>query len=88
MTTSTFTDATLLALNNLRDLSMLKWYVIPLLSIVFYIYTREIKEARQTRNWDAVFAGITIFGVRTAFLPLVFGPIFGWISLKKHPCTQ
>lgn len=63
MTPSTFTDATLLALNNLRDLSMLKWYVIPLLSIVFYIYTLEIKEARKTRNWDAVFAGITIFGI-------------------------
>lgn len=40
------TDATILALDGLRDLSMLKWYVIPLLSFVFYIYTREIKEAR------------------------------------------
>ncbi len=26
------------------------------------------------------------FGVRTAFLPLVLGPIFGWIALKKYPC--
>ena len=42
---------------------MIKWYIIPLLSIVFYIYTREIKEARQTKNWDAVLAGLTIFGV-------------------------
>ena len=57
------TDATIIALNSLRDLSMLKWYVVPLLSITFYIYTREIKEARQTQNWDAVFAGLTIFGV-------------------------
>ncbi len=57
------TDATLQALENLRDLSMIKWYIIPLLSIVFYIYTREIKEARATGNWDAVFAGLTIFGV-------------------------
>lgn len=24
------------------------------------------------------------FGVRTAFIPLVFGPVFGWISLKKY----
>jgi len=23
-------------------------------------------------------------GIRTAFLPLVLGPIFGWISLKKY----
>lgn len=57
------TDATIRALDGLRDLSMLKWYVIPLLAFVFYIYTREIKEAKQTGNWDAVFAGVTIFGV-------------------------
>ena len=42
---------------------MIKWYIIPLLAIVFYIYAREIKEARQTKNWDAVLAGLTIFGV-------------------------
>lgn len=42
---------------------MIKWYVIPLLAIVFYIYTTEIKKARQTGNWDAVFAGLTIFGM-------------------------
>lgn len=57
------TDATRLALENLRDVSTLKWYVIPLLLIVFYIYTREVKEARQTGNWDAVLAGLTLFGV-------------------------
>ena len=57
------TDATLQALSGLRDLSMIKWYVIPLFAIVYYIYTREIKEARQTGNWDAVLAGLTIFGV-------------------------
>ncbi len=57
------TPATMQALNGLRDLSMIKWYIIPLMAIVFYIYTREIKEARQTKNWDAVLAGLTIFGV-------------------------
>ena len=57
------TPATVQALENLRDFSTLKWYVIPLLAIVFYIYTREIKEARQTGNWDAVLAGAAIFGV-------------------------
>jgi hypothetical protein len=57
------TDATLKALNGLRDFSMLKWYVIPLLAIVFYIYTREMREARKTGNWNAVLAGLTIFGV-------------------------
>lgn len=38
------TPASQMALENLRDLSTLKWYVIPLLSIVFYIYTNEIKK--------------------------------------------
>ncbi|PKL36175.1 MAG: hypothetical protein CVV44_18325 [Spirochaetae bacterium HGW-Spirochaetae-1] len=57
------TEATLQALNGLRDLSMLKWYVIPLLALVFYVYTKEIKLARGTGNWNAVLAGLTIFGV-------------------------
>ena len=57
------TQATLQALQGLRDLSMVKWYIIPLLAIVFYIYTKEIKEARKTGDWNAVFAGATIFGV-------------------------
>ena len=57
------TPATEQALSGLRDLSMIKWYIIPLLSLVFYVYVREIKEARQTKNWNAVLAGLTIFGV-------------------------
>ena len=56
------TSATQQALSGLRDLTMIKWYIIPLFAIVFYIYTKEIKEARQTKNWDAVLAGLTIFG--------------------------
>ncbi len=57
------TPATLQALDGLRDLSMLKWYVIPLLAIVFYIYTQEINKARLSKNWDAVFAGLAVFGL-------------------------
>ena len=57
------TEATQQALCGLRDLSTIKWYIIPLLAIVCYIYTREIKEARKTHNWNAVLAGLTIFGV-------------------------
>jgi hypothetical protein len=68
------TQASELALNGLRDLSMLKWYVIPLLAIVFYIYTAEIKKARASGNWDAVAAGVTLFG--TDFL---FETVNGWI---------
>ncbi|MEW6079216.1 MAG: hypothetical protein AB1724_15520 [Thermodesulfobacteriota bacterium] len=63
-----------LALDGLRHLSALKWYVIPLLAMVLYIYVLEIKKARETGNWDAVFAGLTLFG--TDFL---FETINGWI---------
>jgi len=68
------TPASELALNGLRDLASLKWYVIPLLAIVFYIYTSEIRKARVSGNWDAIFAGLTLFG--TDFL---FETINGWI---------
>jgi hypothetical protein len=57
------TQASIQALNGLRDLSMVQWYVIPILSIVFYIYTYEIKKARQSGNWNAIYAGLTIFGM-------------------------
>jgi hypothetical protein len=57
------TPASEQALIGLRDLSTLKWYVIPLLAIVFYIYAVEIKKARNTGNWNAVLAGLTIFGM-------------------------
>jgi hypothetical protein len=56
------TPATEQALSGLRDLSTIKWYIIPLLAIISYIYTREIKEARQTKNWNAILAGLTVFG--------------------------
>ncbi len=57
------TEASVRALTGLRDFTMLKWYVIPLLAIVFYIYVKEIKDARGSGNWDAVFAGLTVFGI-------------------------
>lgn len=57
------TQASIQALQGLRDLSMMKWYIIPLLAIFCYIYTIEIKKARESGNWDAVLAGLTVFGM-------------------------
>lgn len=57
------TRSSQLALENIRDLSTLQWYVIPLLAIVFYIYTSEVKKARVSGNWDAIFSGLTVFGM-------------------------
>ena len=39
------TPASQQALDGLRDLSTLKWYVIPLLAYTFYIYTLEMKKS-------------------------------------------
>ena len=52
------TDFAQQALEILRDGSQFQWYVIPLLAIVFYIYTHEI----QHRNWNVVFAGLAFWG--------------------------
>ncbi len=57
------TAASQQALDGLRDLTTLQWYVIPMLSVVFYIYTAEIKKAHGTGNWDAILAGLTLFGM-------------------------
>jgi len=57
------TAASQMALQGLRDLSTIKWYVIPLLAIVFYIYAVEIKKARLSGNWNAVLAALTLFGM-------------------------
>lgn len=42
------TEATVRALTGLRDLTTIQWYVIPILAVVFYIYTIEIKKARAS----------------------------------------
>ena len=56
------TEATQRALIGLRDLSSMQWYAIPLLAIVFYIYTKEIKECRSSGNWNPLFSAIAVFG--------------------------
>jgi hypothetical protein len=46
------------ALDILRDPSHFQWYVIPLLAIVLWIYSSEIRN----RSWNAVFAGLAFWG--------------------------
>lgn len=58
-----YTQATLDALDGLRDWSSMKWYVIPLLAIVFYIYAVELRKARETKNWTPLICGVTVFGM-------------------------
>ena len=47
------------ALAILRDASQFKWYVIPLLAVVFYIYTVEVEK----KNWSLVLAGLAFWGM-------------------------
>lgn len=68
------TEASRQALEGLRDLSTLEWYVIPLLAIIFYIYTSEIKKARQSGNWNCIWAGAALFGA-----DFVNETLNGWI---------
>ena len=43
----------------LRDASQFQWYVIPLFSLVVYVYAVEI----ERRNWNLVFAGLAFWGM-------------------------
>ena len=57
------TEASRLALEGLRDFSNIKWYAISLLAITLYIWILEIKKSRESKNWNSVFAGLTLFGM-------------------------
>jgi hypothetical protein len=57
------TPASQQALQGLRDLGTLQWYVIPMLAYTILIYAKEIKGARRSGDWNALFAGITVFGM-------------------------
>jgi len=43
----------------LRDPTQFQWYVIPLLALVFYVYTVEV----ERRNWNVVLAGLAFWGM-------------------------
>lgn len=47
------------ALEHLRDGDQFKWYVIPLLLLVIYVYANEV----ERRNWSVFFAGLALWGV-------------------------
>lgn len=52
------TEFTQQALERLRDGSNFQWYVIPLLALVFYVYTIEAEK----RNWNIILAGLAFWG--------------------------
>lgn len=66
------TDHARVALELLRDSSQFKWYAIPLLLVVIYIYATEV----ERRNWNVLFAGLALWGMD------LFNEI--WNSLVFH----
>ncbi len=52
-------DAAQQALSILRDPTQFKWYVIPLLAFVFYVYVVEAEK----KNWSLVLAGLAFWGM-------------------------
>jgi len=53
------TEASLRALQVLRDSSHFQWHVIPFLMLVLYVYASEI----ERKNWNLVFAGLALWGM-------------------------
>jgi hypothetical protein len=53
------TEASQKALEILRDPNQFKWYVIPFLAFIFYIYTVEVEK----KNWNIVLAGLAFWGM-------------------------
>jgi hypothetical protein len=68
---ATMAESARQALAILRDASQFKWYVIPLLSLVAYVYANEIEK----KNWNVVSAGLTYFGL-DIFIEIVNSLIF------------
>ncbi len=52
-------DYSVQILSILRTSNNFQWYVIPLLSFVFYVYTVEIEK----RNWNLVLAALAFWGM-------------------------
>jgi hypothetical protein len=78
-TTATMTRASEQALQGIRDPKTMQWYAIPLLALVFYVYARELGEARRSKDWSAIHAGLTLFG-----MDFVNETINGWILNLSH----
>jgi hypothetical protein len=54
-----YTDATNLAIANLRSTDFFQWYIIPIYLLVFYIYFNEIEK----KSWNIVMAGLAFWGL-------------------------
>ena len=69
------TAATDLALQNLRNMELFQWYIIPLLVIVLFIYFTEIGK----KNWRAIASGLMLYGIHwfVEIINAIIRPITG-----------
>lgn len=58
-----YTEASMKALENLRDTGHFGWYLVPILAFVVYVYVVEAERKR----WDIFLAGIAFFGFELAW---------------------
>jgi len=65
------TPASQMALEGLRDLTTLKWYVIPLLAIVFYFYVAALIVIGMKSDKNKIMTIAAIYAI--AVLMNVFG---------------
>lgn len=52
-----YTDFTVRALEQVRSTETFGWAIVPLIALVFYVYTSEV----QAKNWPVIFAGVGLF---------------------------
>ena len=76
------TEFTQQALSILRDGSHFQWYVIPLLSFVFYIYVSEMEK----KNYALILAGLAFWGMDW-FNEIINSLIFHFTNYAPLWCT-
>ncbi len=52
-------EASMKGLSILRDPAQFKWYVVPLLLVVLYVYAKEA----QHKKWSVIFGGLALWGM-------------------------
>lgn len=57
MPVAEYTDFTLRALDQVRSTTNFGWGIVPLIALVFYVYSSEV----QAKNFAAIFAGVGLF---------------------------
>lgn len=71
------------AMSILRDGSQFQWYVIPLLSFVFYVYVSEMEK----KNYALILAGLAFWGMDwfNEIMNSVIFELTGWAPLWAAP---